>query len=71
MNKELEKLRKLSDDQLKKTLEDHYSEQFQDMIKLKTGQLNQSNKIKLHRKSIARIKTILNERDSGVSSNEN
>ena len=45
--------------------------QFQDMIKLKTGQLDQSNKIKLHRKSIARIKTILNERDSGVSSNEN
>ena len=71
MNKELEKLRKLSDDQLKKTLEDHYSEQFQDMIKLKTGQLEQSNKITLHRKSIARIKTILNERDSGVSSNEN
>ena len=71
MNKELEKLRKLSDDQLKKTLEDHYSEQFQDMIKLKTGQLDQSNKIRLHRKPIARIKTILNERDSGVSSNEN
>ena len=52
-------------------IRDSYSEQFQDMIKLKTGQLDQSNKIKLHRKSIARIKTILNERDSGVSSNEN
>ena len=56
MKKELEKFRKLSDDQLKRTLQDHYSEQFQDMIKLKTGQLDQSNKLKLHRKSIARIK---------------
>ena len=45
-NKELDKLRKMSVSDLNKNLETIYKEQFEDNLKLKTGQLNEIHKIK-------------------------
>ena len=63
-NKELDKLRKMSVSDLNKNLETIYKEQFEDNLKLKTGQLNETHKIKLNRKQVARIKTVVSERNN-------
>ena len=61
-NKELDKLRDMSVSDLNKNLEALYKEQFEDNLKLKTGQLNETHKIKLNRKQVARIKTVISEK---------
>ena len=61
-NKELDKLRDMSVSDLNKSLETIYKDQFEDNLKLKTGQLNETHKIRLNRKQVARIKTVISEK---------
>ena len=68
-NKELDKLRSMSVSDLNKNLETIYKEQFEDNLKLKTGQLNETHKIKLNRKQAARIKTVLSEKNNAGDAN--
>ena len=68
-NKELDKLRSMSVSDLNKNLETIYKEQFEDNLKLKTGQLNETHKIKLSRKKIARIKTVISEKNNAGDAN--
>ena len=68
-NKELDKLRSMSVSDLNKNLETIYKEQFEDNLKLKTGQLNETHKIKLIRKQVARIKTVISEKNNAGDAN--
>ena len=63
-NKELDKLRSMSVSDLNKSLEAIYKEQFEDNLKLKTGQLNEIHKIRLNKKQVARIKTVISEKNN-------
>ena len=63
-NKELDKLRSMSVSDLNKSLEAIYKEQFEDNLKLKTGQLNEVHKIRLNKKKVARIKTVISEKNN-------
>ena len=55
-------VKKVSD--LNKSLEAIYKEQFEDNLKLKTGQLNEIHKIRLNKKQVARIKTVISEKNN-------
>ena len=68
-NKELDKLRSMSVSDLNKNLETIYKDQFEDNLKLKTGQLNETHKIKLNRKQVARIKTVISEKNNAGDAN--
>ena len=68
-NKELDKLRGMSVSDLNKSLETLYKEQFEDNLKLKTGQLNETHKISLNRKQVARIKTVISEKNNAGDEN--
>ena len=68
-NKELDKLRSLSVSDLNKSLEAIYKEQFEDNLKLKTGQLNEVHKIRLNKKQVARIKTVISEKNNAGEEN--
>jgi len=68
-NKELDKLRSMSVSDLNKNLETIYKEQFEDNLKLKTGQLNETHKVKLNRKQVARIKTVISEKNNAGDAN--
>ena len=68
-NKELDKLRSMSVSDLNKNLEILYKEQFEDNLKLKTGQINETHKIKLNRKQVARIKTVISEKNNAGDAN--
>ena len=68
-NKELDKLRGMSVSDLDKSLESIYKEQFEDNLKLKTGQLKEIHKIKLNRKQVARIKTVISEKNNAGDQN--
>ena len=68
-NKELDKLRDMSVSDLKKSLETIYKEQFEDNLKLKTGQLNETHKIRLNRKQVARIKSVISEKNNAGDAN--
>ena len=68
-NKELDKLRSMSVSDLNESLETIYKEQFQDNLKLKTGQLNDTHKIRLNRKQVARIKTVISEKSNAGDEN--
>ena len=68
-NKELDKLRSMSVSDLNENLETIYKEQFEDNLKLKTGQLNETHKIKLNRKQVARIKTVISEKNNAGDAN--
>ena len=68
-NKELDKLRSMSVSDLNKNLETIYKEQFEENLKLKTGQLNETHKIKLNRKQVARIKTVISEKNNAGDTN--
>ena len=63
-SKELDKLRSMSVSDLNKSLEAIYKEQFEDNLKLKTGQLNEVHKIRLNKKQVARIKTVISEKNN-------
>ena len=68
-NKELDKLRSMSVSDLNKSLEAIYKEQFEDNLKLKTGQLNEVHKIRLNKKKVARIKTVISEKNNAGEEN--
>ena len=68
-NKELDKLRSMSVSDLNKSLEAIYKEQFEDNLKLKTGQLNEVHKIRLNKKQVARIKTVISEKNNTAEEN--
>ena len=68
-NKEFEKLRGMSVSDLNKSLESIYKEQFEDNLKLKTGQLNEVHKIRLNKKKAARIKTVISEKNNAGDEN--
>ena len=68
-NKELDKLRSMSVSDLNKSLEAIYKEQFEDNLKLKTGQLNEVHKIRLNKKQVARIKTVISEKNNAGDAN--
>ena len=68
-NKELDKLRSMSVSDLNNSLEDIYKEQFEDNLKLKTGQLNEVHKIRLNKKQVARIKTVISEKNNAGEEN--
>ncbi len=68
-NKELDKLRSMSVSDLNKNLETIYKEQFEDNLNLKTGQLSETHKIKLNRKRVARIKTVISEKNNAGDAN--
>ena len=68
-NKELDKLRSMSVSDLNKSLEAIYKEQFEDNLKLKTGQLNEVHKIRLNKKQVARIKTVISEKNNAGDKN--
>ena len=61
MSKELIDLRKKDLDQLNQELASVRAEQFTMRIKHKTGQLNETNLLKITRRKIARIKTLITE----------
>ena len=52
-----------------KSLEAIYKEQFEDNLKLKTGQLNEVHKIRLNKKQVARIKTVISEKNNAGDEN--
>ena len=54
---------------LNKSLEAIYKEQFEDNLKLKTGQLNEVHKIRLNKKQVARIKTVISEKNNAGEEN--
>ena len=68
-NKELDKLRSMSVSDLNKSLEAIYKEQFEDNLKLKTGQLNEVRKVRLNKKQVARIKTVISEKNNAGDEN--
>ena len=68
-SKELDKLRSMSVSDLNKSLEAIYKEQFEDNLKLKTGQLNEVHKIRLNKKQVARIKTVISEKNNAGEEN--
>ena len=68
-NKDLDKLRSMSVSDLNKSLEAIYKEQFEDNLKLKTGQLNEIHKIRLNKKQVARIKTVISEKNNAGEEN--
>ena len=61
MAKDLIDLRKKDLDQLNQELESVRAEQFTMRIKHKTGQLNETNLLKVNRRKVARIKTLITE----------
>ena len=61
MSKELIDLRKKDLDQLDQELAVVRAEQFSMRIKHKTGQLNETNLLKINRRKVARIKTLITE----------
>jgi large subunit ribosomal protein L29 len=61
-NKEIEEVRDLSDDELKKALDEAYEDLFKLRFRQATRQLEKHQAVSLARKRIARIKTIQTQR---------
>jgi len=57
-------LRKKSVDELNQELDSQLEQQFKLRMQLATSQLGQNHQIKDARRSVARIKTLLNEKES-------
>ncbi len=58
----VEELRKLSDEELNTKIKESKKELFELRLKQSTGSLEKPSQIKALRKTVARMKTILNER---------
>ena len=59
-------IRQLSDEKINETLSELKTELFNLRFQLATGQLDNPLKIKSVRKDIARVKTIIRERELGI-----
>lgn len=62
---EIKELRKLSSEDLKKRITEKKEELFTKRMQASSGMLEKPSDIKALRKEIARMKTILNEREMG------
>lgn len=62
----LEEFRNLSTDELKKELEETHQELFNLRFRLATKQLVNHREVRRVRKKIARLKTLLTERELGI-----
>ncbi|MCL6612221.1 MAG: 50S ribosomal protein L29 [Peptococcaceae bacterium] len=60
-------IREMSDDELKKALDDSKDELFRLKFQLATGQLDNPMRIKEVKRDIARVKTIIRQRELGIS----
>ena len=58
----LKEIRKLNEENLEKQLEEAHHEMFNLRFQVATGQLSDKNELKKVKKTIARIKTIMRER---------
>jgi large subunit ribosomal protein L29 len=61
-------LRELNDDELIEKLREHKEELFNLRFQMATGQLNNNRRLRLVRQEIARIYTVLRERELGLAS---
>ena len=61
-------LRELNDDELIEKLREHKEELFNLRFQMATGQLNNNRRLRLVRHEIARIYTVLRERELGLAS---
>lgn len=61
-------LRAKAPDELKKTLDDLLKEQFNLRMQQGSGQLSRPSQVKQVRRDIARIKTVMKERQAGQAS---
>ncbi|WP_066640489.1 50S ribosomal protein L29 [Desulfolucanica intricata] len=59
-------IRELTEDELKKKLNDSKDELFKLRFQLATGQLDNPMKIKEVRRNIARMKTVIRQRELGI-----
>ncbi len=62
----IEEIRRLRDEELRKRLEESYQELFNLRFRLATRQLVDHRQIPKVKKRIARIKTVLRERELGI-----
>ena len=60
-------LRKLADDELENTLAEHKTELFNLRFQSATGQLESHGRLRAVRRDIARIYTVLRERELGIT----
>ncbi|MFZ5634520.1 MAG: 50S ribosomal protein L29 [Bacillota bacterium] len=60
-------LREMSDDELRKALNDSKDELFRLKFQLYTGQLDNPMRVKEVKRDIARVKTIIRQRELGIS----
>ena len=60
------KVIEFSDDELKKALDDSKDELFRLKFQLATGQLDNPMRIKEVKKDIARVKTVIRQRELGI-----
>ncbi len=60
------KAREMSDDELKKSLDDSKDELFKLKFQLATGQLDNPMRIKEVKRDIARVRTIMRQRELGI-----
>lgn len=65
VNEVVKELRTLSDDELKAKITESKKELFDLRLKQSTGSLEKPSKIRELRKNVARMKTILAERENG------
>lgn len=65
VNEEIKALRALSDEELETKITETKKELFNLRLKQSTGTLEQPSKIRELRKNVARMKTILKERENG------
>jgi large subunit ribosomal protein L29 len=61
-------LRELNDDELIEKLREHKEELFNLRFQIATGQLSNNRRLRLVRQEIARIYTVLRERELGLAS---
>jgi large subunit ribosomal protein L29 len=61
-------LRELTDEELVEKLREHKEELFNLRFQMATGQLNNNRRLRLVRQEIARIYTVLRERELGLAS---
>ena len=59
-------LREMTDEELKKKIDDSKDELFKLRFRLATGQLDNPMRIKEVRRSIARVKTVQRQRELGI-----
>lgn len=59
-------IRQLSDEELRKELEDSYRELLNLRFRLATKQLSNTSQLRASKRNVARLNTILSEREAGV-----